>query len=46
MTFVMKLDFVDTVVDDSLVNTYINEKKIGYEFQIRKPEVILQEKCR
>src|SRR5690606_42067416 len=35
MTFVMKLDFVDTVVDDSLVNTYINGKKIGYEFLIR-----------
>ncbi|MFD2215657.1 C-glycoside deglycosidase beta subunit domain-containing protein [Metabacillus endolithicus] len=35
MTFVMKLPFVDTVCDDSLVNTYVNEKKIGYEFQIR-----------
>jgi hypothetical protein len=35
MTFVMKLPFVDIVCSDSLVNTYINGKKIGYEFQIR-----------
>ncbi|MCM3030716.1 DUF6379 domain-containing protein [Niallia sp. MER 6] len=35
MTFIMKLPFVDTVVDNSLINTTINGKKIGYEFQIR-----------
>ncbi|MDT0145595.1 DUF6379 domain-containing protein [Priestia aryabhattai] len=35
MTFVMRLDFVDTVCDNSLVNTYINDKKLGYEFQVR-----------
>lgn len=35
MTFVMKLPFVDTVVDDSLENTFVNGKKLGYEFQIR-----------
>ena len=35
MTFVMKLPFVETVVDNSLVNTLVNGKKLGYEFQIR-----------
>lgn len=35
MTFVMKLPFVDTVVDDSLTHTIVNGKKLGYEFDIR-----------
>jgi hypothetical protein len=35
MAFSMKLPFVDVVCDDSLVNTYVNGKKLGYEFQIR-----------
>lgn len=35
MTFVMKLPFVDTVCGDTLVNTYVDGKKIGYEFEIR-----------
>ncbi|NYE06385.1 hypothetical protein F4694_003165 [Bacillus niacini] len=35
MAFSMRLPFVDVVCDDSLVNTYVNGKKLGYEFQIR-----------
>lgn len=35
MAFQMKLPFVDVVCDDSLQNTYVNGKKLGYEFQIR-----------
>lgn len=35
MAFQMKLDFVDVICNDSLKNTYVNEKKMGYEFQIR-----------
>jgi hypothetical protein len=35
MAFSMKLPFVDVVCDDSLKNTYVNGKKLGYEFQIR-----------
>lgn len=35
MAFSMKLPFIDVVCDDSLVNTYVNGKKLGYEFQIR-----------
>jgi hypothetical protein len=31
----MKLPFVDVVCDESLKNTYLNGKKMGYEFQIR-----------
>ncbi|MBT2654767.1 hypothetical protein J7E81_05825 [Bacillus sp. ISL-18] len=35
MAFSMKLPFVDVVCDESLKNTYVNGKKLGYEFQIR-----------
>ncbi|MCL7749756.1 C-glycoside deglycosidase beta subunit domain-containing protein [Halalkalibacter alkaliphilus] len=35
MAFKMKLDFVDVVCDESLKNTYVNGKKLGFEFQIR-----------
>ena len=35
MAFSMKLPFVDVVSDDSLKNTYVNGKKLGYEFKIR-----------
>ncbi|MDT8860214.1 DUF6379 domain-containing protein [Alkalihalobacillus sp. MEB130] len=35
MAFKMKLDFVDVVCNDSLKNTYVNGKRLGYEFQIR-----------
>lgn len=35
MAFSMRLPFVDVVCEDSLVNTYVNGKKLGYEFQIR-----------
>ena len=35
MSFMMKLDFVDVVCDDSLKHTYANGKRLGYEFQIR-----------
>ncbi|MFS0778287.1 DUF6379 domain-containing protein [Neobacillus sp. 3P2-tot-E-2] len=35
MAFSMRLPFVDVVCDESLVNTYVNGKKLGYEFQIR-----------
>ncbi|MEE6132889.1 C-glycoside deglycosidase beta subunit domain-containing protein [Priestia sp. GS2] len=35
MTFVMRLEFVDTVCDDSLIHTYVNNQKLGYEFQVR-----------
>ncbi|MFB3159877.1 DUF6379 domain-containing protein [Neobacillus sp. 179-J 1A1 HS] len=35
MAFSMRLPFVDVVCDDSLVNTYVNGKRLGYEFQIR-----------
>jgi len=35
MAFSMKLPFVDVVCNDSLKNTFVNGKKIGYEFQIR-----------
>lgn len=35
MSFKLKLPFVDVVCDDSLKNTYVNGKKLGYEFQIR-----------
>lgn len=35
MAFSMKLPFVDVVCNDSLKNTYVNGKKLGYEFQIR-----------
>jgi hypothetical protein len=35
MAFSMRLPFIDVVCDDSLVNTYVNGKKLGYEFQIR-----------
>jgi hypothetical protein len=31
----MKLPFVDVVCEDSLKNTNVNGKKLGYEFQIR-----------
>lgn len=35
MAFSMKLPFVDVVCDNSLKNTFVNGKKLGYEFQIR-----------
>ena len=35
MKFSMRLPLVDTICDDSLKNTYVNGKKLGYEFQIR-----------
>ncbi|MBU7591273.1 C-glycoside deglycosidase beta subunit domain-containing protein [Metabacillus halosaccharovorans] len=35
MPVTLKLDFVDAVCDGSLKNTYVNGKKMGYEFQIR-----------
>ncbi|MBT2721138.1 DUF6379 domain-containing protein [Bacillus sp. ISL-46] len=35
MAFSMKLPFVDVVCEDSLQNTFVNGKKLGYEFQIR-----------
>ena len=35
MAFSMKLPFVDVVSDGSLKNTYVNGKKLGYEFKIR-----------
>jgi hypothetical protein len=35
MSFKLKLPLVDVVCDNSLKNTYVNGKKIGYEFQIR-----------
>lgn len=31
----MRINFVDVICDDSLKNSYINGKKIGYEFDIR-----------
>lgn len=35
MAVSLKMPFVNTVCDDSLKNTYVNGKKIGYEFDIR-----------
>jgi len=35
MGYAMRINFVDVVVDDSLKNSYVNGKKLGYEFQIR-----------
>ena len=35
MAFSMKLPFVDVVCEDSLKHTYVNGKRLGYEFQIR-----------
>ncbi|WP_256758097.1 DUF6379 domain-containing protein [Cohnella sp. WQ 127256] len=35
MAFMLKLPFVDVVSDGSLKHTYVNGKKLGYEFQIR-----------
>jgi len=35
MAFVMKLDLVDVVCDNSLQHTYVRDQKVGYQFQIR-----------
>ncbi len=35
MTFAMKFDMVDVIVDNSLRNTYVNGKLTGYRFDIR-----------
>lgn len=35
MGVAMKMGFVDVVVDGSLKNCYVNDKKIGYQFDIR-----------
>lgn len=35
MAFAMRINFVDVVVDDSLKNYYVGEKKMGYQFDIR-----------
>lgn len=35
MAVSLTMPFVDTVCDGSLKNTYVNGKKMGYEFQIR-----------
>jgi hypothetical protein len=35
MAFIMKLAMTDVVRDGSLKHTYVNDKKLGYEFQIR-----------
>lgn len=35
MKFSMQLPLVDTICDNSLENTYVNGKKLGYEFKIR-----------
>lgn len=35
MGFAMRMNFVDVVVDDSLKNYYVNNKKMGYQFDIR-----------
>ena len=35
MAFAMRMEFVDVVVDDSLKNCFVNDQKIGYQFDIR-----------
>jgi len=35
MTFALKFDMIDVVVNDSLENIYIDGKRIGYRFDIR-----------
>lgn len=35
MAFAMRINFVDVVVDNSLKNVYLNDKIMGYQFDIR-----------
>ena len=35
MAFAMRMNFVDVVVDNSLKHVVFNEKKMGYQFDIR-----------
>lgn len=35
MAFAMRINFVDVVCGGSLKNTYVNGKKLGYQFDIR-----------
>ena len=35
MAFAMRINFVDVVCDNSLKNTYVGDKAIGYQFDIR-----------
>lgn len=35
MAFAMKMRFVDVITEGTLKNTYIGEKKVGYQFDIR-----------
>ena len=35
MAFAMRINFVDVVVDNSLNNVYLNDKIMGYQFDIR-----------
>ena len=35
MGFAMRMNFVDVVVSDSLKNYYVDNKKMGYQFDIR-----------
>ena len=35
MSFAMRMNFVDVIVDDSFKNYYVNNEKTGYQFDIR-----------